>query len=574
MSRLPPIFLCGALLAGCAAHPPETPTPAASIAQPPLEAAATASPYGLFLAGRAARDQGQLGAASFYLGRAALAEGEPSYLKAGAFHAALRAGDVPGAASLAPDADDAAIADKRLGVLVRGVEAMAEGHAKAAYTIFTGPDVGPPHRNAALILAPYAAAAAGDTAGAVARPALSDGVSQFMADLDRAQLFEHVGQRKEAEAAYKVLMEGGDQSGLVGAAYGAFLERSHRWDDAAKLYRERLASSPGDPDAPVRLARALKHGRAPAAPSVAGGAAQSLIIPAAVLIAEKQEGVALDYLRLSLRLDPTNEEAWVLVGDLLAPSDPDAARAAYAHVPPTSDRYVGARGKLAWTFQKAGDHDQALKLARETLAGAPASRDAATTLADLLRANQQYAESAAVLTRLIDAAATPDWRLYFLRASAYEEMGQGDKTEADLQAALKLDPDEPELLNFQGYYWIDRGEHLHDALAMVQRAVDAEPQSGEMMDSLGWGYYRLGDFKAAVERLEDAVTLDPAVPEVNDHLGDAYWRVGRKTEAQFQWRRVLSLAPNAALSQRVAAKLASPLGPDYATAPPPGSRTP
>jgi Flp pilus assembly protein TadD len=179
-----------------------------------------------------------------------------------------------------------------------------------------------------------------------------------------------------------------------------------------------------------------------------------------------------------------------------------------------------------------------------------------------------------VLTHLIEVSGPKiDWRLYYLRASAYEALGDPEKTEADLTAALKLAPDEPELLNFQAYFWIDRGEHLQDALAMVQRAVAANPQSGEMIDSLGWAYYRLRDYKQAVIQLEAAITLNPGIPEVNDHLGDAYWRVGRKIEAQFQWRRALSLNPNAKLRARAEAKLASPAGPDAPTAPMPSTIT-
>ena len=248
---------------------------------------------------------------------------------------------------------------------------------------------------------------------------------------------------------------------------------------------------------------------------------------------------------------------------------------------PASEHYVTARGKLAFTYENTGDHDAALKLARETAAAVPQSRDAQITLANLLRDNDQYAESAAVLTRLIDAGGKPDWRLYYLRASAYDQSGDSQKTEADLDAALKLDPDEPELLNFQGYFWIDRGEHLQEALGMVQRAVAAEPQSGAMIDSLGWAYYRLGDFKSAVANLETAVTLDASVAQVNDHLGDAYWRVGRKTEAVFQWRRVLIQNPDPKLKASAEAKLASPLGPDAGAppiapvgGPPPDTKTP
>ena len=80
-----------------------------------------------------------------------------------------------------------------------------------------------------------------------------------------------------------------------------------------------------------------------------------------------------------------------------------------------------------------------------------------------------------------------------------------------------------------------------------------------MIDSLGWGYYRLGDYKTAVEKLEAAVALEAGDPDVNNHLGDAYWRVGRRLEARFQWERVLTLDPPAKLKAEVEGKLKSGL---------------
>jgi Flp pilus assembly protein TadD len=135
------------------------------------------------------------------------------------------------------------------------------------------------------------------------------------------------------------------------------------------------------------------------------------------------------------------------------------------------------------------------------------------------------------------------------------------EAEADLKAALALKPEEPELLNYLGYSWIDRGERLPEAMAMVEKAVAANPKSGAMIDSLGWAHYRLADYKKAVEFLEQAVELDAGDPEINNHLGDAYWRVGRRDEAQFQWRRVLTLDPDAKIKADAAGKLASGLGP-------------
>jgi tetratricopeptide (TPR) repeat protein len=569
-TRVLTILLAGAALTACASQPAPPPS-VAPVAVQPTPSAGT-SPYGLFLAGQAARDAGQLGPAAAYLVRAASTAGEPTYVRVEAFDAALRAGDVTGAAALAPAPDDPNLAARRLGVLVRGVEAMANGRNRDAYALLSGPDIGFPHRSMALLLAPFAAAGAGDGAHATARPQMgADGVGQFVADLDQALLAERFGKLDEADGAFKALLQAGDESGLVTVSYGAFLERRGRWKDAQQLYRDRLTHD-GDSQAIAdALARAVKHQRPPPLASLRQGASEAMLIPAAGLIAQKQDGYGLDYLRLALRLDPGNGEAWILVGDLLTGPDPDSARFAYAQVQPASDRYVAARAKLAWSWQNGGEHDQALKIARETATAQPQSREAAATLADMLRANAQYTESALVLTRLIDASGPKvDWRLYYLRATAYQQIGDAAKTEADLQTALKLDPDEPELLNFQAYFWIDRGEHLQEALAMVQRAVAANPQSGEMIDSLGWAYYRLGDFPSAVTKLEQAIAIDPAIAEVNDHLGDAYWRVGRKTEAQFQWRRVLSLKPSDTLRARAEAKLASPQGPDATGAPAPG----
>jgi len=165
-----------------------------------------------------------------------------------------------------------------------------------------------------------------------------------------------------------------------------------------------------------------------------------------------------------------------------------------------------------------------------------------------------------VLSGVIDVKTPPDWRLLYARGVSYERAGHWPEAQTDFQAALKLRPDESELLNYLGYSWIDRGERLPEALAMVQRAVAANPQSGAMVDSLGWAYYRLGDYKQAVERLEQAIELEAGDPDINNHLGDAYWRVGRRDEAQFQWRRVLTLDPAPKLKAEVEAKLVGGLG--------------
>jgi Flp pilus assembly protein TadD len=274
--------------------------------------------------------------------------------------------------------------------------------------------------------------------------------------------------------------------------------------------------------------------------------------------------VALAYLRLILKLDPARDEAWVMVGDLLgAQGDVAGAREAYSKPRAGSPEYAAAQSKLAWTYQNAGDKETALKLAHG--AAAAGNIEGRMTLADLLRADERYAESAQVLSGLIAEQKTPDWRLLYARGVAYERIGRWPEAEADLKAALAQQPDEPELLNYLGYSWIDRDEHLKEAMAMVEKAVASDPRSGAMVDSLGWAYYRLGDYAKAVQKLEEAVELDAGDPEINNHLGDAYWKVGRKDEALFQWRRVLTLQPDDKTRAAAEARIASARGPDGPT---------
>jgi tetratricopeptide (TPR) repeat protein len=344
-------------------------------------------------------------------------------------------------------------------------------------------------------------------------------------------------------------------------AYGGFLERRGRRVDALALYESYLANEPSSLPVKTAKARAAAGKAPPPQPTIREGAAQAMLGATATMIQAQQTQTALAYLRLVLDLDPQKDAAWVMVGDIMQGSgDTEAARAAYSRPRPGSAEYGAAQAKLAWTYQAADDKATALKLARAGAASGDA--EARITLADLLRSNEQYAEAAEILTGLINEAKTPDWRLRYSRGVAYERLNRWPEAQADLRAALEARPDEPELLNYLGYSLIDRGERLKEAMAMVEKAVASNPRSGAMIDSLGWAYYRLGDYKKAVEKLEQAVEFDAGDPDINNHLGDAYWKAGRRDEAQFQWRRVLTLNPDAKMKANAETKLASGLGPD------------
>jgi tetratricopeptide (TPR) repeat protein len=550
------VALAPLILAACASVSPSAPSA-------DLESG-NSSPYGLFLAAQSAVDHGDSAQAEALFTKAAAGSKgvDEAFLRGQEFTYALLAGDISHAAAIAPSGPDADRDMAQLGALVRGVDELADGRSKAARRDIVAAETSPATSIAAALLAPFAAAEAGDREASIAQPVIAQQpAAQFFARLDQGLLFEHARRYDEAETAYRSLIAKGDPGGLASLDLGQMQERRGRAADAVATYDAAIARNKADSSLLAARARAAAHKPAPAAPSLRRSAAEAMVASASAFVARKDVETGLAYLRLALRLDATRDEAWIMVGDVLAEiGDTQGARAAWSAPKPGSAQFGTARGKLVWSYQSANEKDEALAAARAALAAQPGDADAAINLADILRANERYDESSKILDGLIAAQGEHvDWKLLYMRAVDAEESGRWAEAERDLQRALTLRPDEPELLNFLGYSWIDRGEKLPQALAMVQKAVTLDPQSGAMIDSLGWGYYRLGQYQQAVEKLETAVSLEAGDPDVNNHLGDAYWRVGRRLEARFQWERVLTLDPSAKLKAEVQGKLKSGL---------------
>ena len=166
-----------------------------------------------------------------------------------------------------------------------------------------------------------------------------------------------------------------------------------------------------------------------------------------------------------------------------------------------------------------------------------------STLGDVLRAREDWAGAIAAYDRALERVPEDTqmrWVLYYSRGIAHERSGDMAASEADFRAALAVNPEQPQVLNYLGYSLVEQHRNLDEALDMIERAVAASPDSGYIVDSLGWVFYRLGRYNEAVGQMERAVELLAVDPVVNDHLGDVYWAVGRHREAEFQWRRAIS----------------------------------
>lgn len=274
------------------------------------------------------------------------------------------------------------------------------------------------------------------------------------------------------------------------------------------------------------------------------GMAEVMYSLASALQSEAAPDYTLLYSRTAQFLRPDHIDALLLSAELLEEVEQyDLATEAYKSVPADHHSFHAAEMGRAEALRAGGKAEAAIEVLdrlSRTHGDLPVVH---TALGDALRQQEQFAAAAKAYDRALALFDSPDdsqWFSYYARAICYERLGRWPQAEADFRQALELNPDQPQVLNYLGYSLVEKRIKLDEALNMIERAVAARPDSGYIVDSLGWVLYRLGRYEDAVGHMERATELMPVDPVVNDHLGDVYWAVGRKTEAHFQWARALS----------------------------------
>jgi Flp pilus assembly protein TadD len=277
------------------------------------------------------------------------------------------------------------------------------------------------------------------------------------------------------------------------------------------------------------------------------------------LMADDYNGDAMWLTHLALDLDPKLDIAALALGDLHRRADHlDQAIAAYSQVPEDSIFRRPSQLSVAECYRRQEKFDDAEALLRKLMDQDKTDISAAQQLGQLLRSNKKFAEAAKVYGVAIERLGSlepEDWQLFYYRGVSQERAKQWPEAEKDFQKALELSPDEPYVLNYLAYTWVERREKLDQALPMLEKAVSQRPDEGFIIDSLGWAHFMLGRYPEAVGELERAVSLAPTDPVLNDHLGDAYWKVGRREEARFQWSRALSFDPEPDQAPKLQQKL-------------------
>ncbi len=380
-----------------------------------------------------------------------------------------------------------------------------------------------------------------------------------------ALIFDLASNPARAETYYKDAMAASGGASLrVAEAYGRFLERAGRRDEAEALYATFLTQIGAHPAISGALFRVQRGLAAPdrLVPSPEAGAAEAIFAFAGALA--RQDDRALDlpivYLQIALYLHPDFPVAQSLLGEILdSVGRYDMAAEIYRSVPRSSPLWANAQIQIALGQSRQDRTEAAIATLRDVIDVAPNNIDVLGTIGDLFLADRNYTAAADYYARAIeqidDEPNRGHWALYHQYGIALERSKRWEAAEAALKKALALQPNQPFVLNYLGYSWIDRGLNLDEAMAMIRTAVSLQPENGFIVDSLGWGLYKTGDIAGAAEQLERAVSLEPGDPVINDHLGDVYWRLGRRIEARFQWNHALGLDPDADLQARLLDKL-------------------
>lgn len=317
----------------------------------------------------------------------------------------------------------------------------------------------------------------------------------------------------------------------------------------------------------------LKAGEAiaPLIKSPQEGVAELFYNVATALQRDGGSRISKSYLQLADYLHPDSDGIKIAIAELfLQEGNYELSNQYYDSIGEQSPFKRIALLEHATNLSRLEKTDEAIEAMRQLIADEPDDLAGYMTLGGLFSREKRYGEAAEVYEKAVGFIGTPErqhWNLFFRRGIAYERIKEWSKAEPSFTKSLELSANQAEVLNYLGYSWIDQGVNLEEGLEMIRKAVELRPRSGFIVDSLGWAYYRIGEFDEAVIELERAVALMPQDPTINDHLGDAYWRVGRKLEATFQWKIALAAKdPEHDDPASVELKLKEGLGPVETTA--------
>ncbi|MGB4865725.1 MAG: tetratricopeptide repeat protein [Hyphomicrobium sp.] len=537
------------------------------VAQAPARSAddvpETHSLLGNYLAGRFARAEQDTESAAAFYSQALVSDPTNEVLLEQTFQMETLTGNWVKALPLAEKLA-ATQPTHRMSHFLLGVAAFKTGNYAKADSHFKSASENPIGELTAAIARGWTKLAAGDPAGALASVDLPKQPewAQFYLRYHRALIADIAGRKAEARTAYEKMFRQDSRTLRTSLAYSQHAAHYGDLKLAKQVLKDQLDKSQGDPhplakDLFSRLDGKSKIPLLVTTPTE--GLAEVFYGLGEALTGEG--GVSLGTLYLQLALYAKPDHAFALAA--LASAQETARRyddaiATYDKIPPGSALESAIEIRKAFNLNSLERDAEAKKILEDLAKKDPTDIRPLEALGNIARSRKEYADAVSYFTRAIALIPKSDqrhWSYYYARGTAYERLKNWPAAEVDLKKALQLAPDQPLVLNYLGYSWIDQGRNLKEGMKLIEKAVQLKPDDGYIVDSLGWAHYKLGNYKESVRFLERAVEIKPEDPTLNDHLGDAYWKVGREREARFQWGQALSLNPEEEDVQKIKVKL-------------------
>ena len=546
LSRRGAVAVC-ILLSACVAGP-------GTAGDPPGDRA-----YGAFLSARyAAAQHDPLRASEYYTQALRIDPGNPQLIDEG-FLTALLAGSQE-AAVLATQVPANTLAD-----MLRGNEAAQSGHYAAASQIYAQLPQDDVIGLIRPLLLAWSAFGTGNVQAALSElePDYASGVFSPVYVLNGALMADAAHDDADAARLYNQVADGPTNLRLA-TILASWHMRQHQPELAAQDLAALVAAHPSLRIALPQLQAQLDK---PVIDTATQGLAEAYLTLAGSLNEPSQAFLRTTLLRFALQLRPDLTPARLLLaatqlgnpGATPTPQQLQNALATLQPVAPDDPLYGPVVAQQARLLAALNRPAEAVALLDKLIAEVPNDPGLLASAGEIWRNANQPAKALPYYNRALATLGTPApaaaWSLYFDRGICEDQLGNWAAAEPDIRKALALSPDQPYVLNYLGYSWALRGEHLDQAQAMLRRAVSLDPDDGAVLDSLGFADLRLHLTSDAVAVLIQAVELDPDDAEVNAHLADAFWQAGEKLQADYQWQRALSLQPDAKLQAAIKAKL-------------------
>jgi tetratricopeptide (TPR) repeat protein len=458
----------------------------------------------------------------------------------------------------------------RLAHLVLGLDSFKSGDYDKADKEFEAASDGLIGELTSALARGWTALAAGDEDRALKllkQPKQAEG-AQFYLNYHEALVADVAGKKKEAEGAFERSFRQNSRMLRTALAYARHAAHEGKTKLAMTILDGLTDRTQEDPHPLIsELSSQIESGKTIPllVNSPEEGMAEVFYGLGELLTNEGGVSMGILYLQMALYLKPDHAFSLVTLANAYESAHRyEDAIATYQRVPEGTALRSEIEIRKAFDFNSLDKVDEAKAILDKLATQDSKDVKPLDALGSIMRVRKRYAEAVDYYTRALALVHQPGkrhWSLFYSRGTCYERLKDWPPAEADLQEALKLFPDQPMVLNYLGYSWVDQNRNLKEGMALIEKAVALKPDDGYIVDSLGWAHFKLGNFKESVRFLERAVELKPEDPVLNDHLGDALWQVGREREARFQWDQALTLDPEPEEVEKIKKKLVEGLPP-------------